>query len=240
ENSESKNIKKLFGSNHDEPSEGTKCQYKSYPSPPKPSVQCRKGGNCITGVAGLKEAPPVKYQNISSSECIAFQCGNNERFMTGAGDFEDLEKICTNIPLADMQKIKANKKDGYYYFNETISTIVISCSDADFCAFEHWDHFSKNVPEYENVLTKWTVKPNTGSCNYESLSIPLPKVIPTPEEKASTKLVTQTQPSKPDEIVTSEPQPQPEPLKQDGSENRSNGFKLSGIFIFGFILFYLW
>uniref|UniRef100_A0A914PAT3 Uncharacterized protein n=1 Tax=Panagrolaimus davidi TaxID=227884 RepID=A0A914PAT3_9BILA len=240
ENSKSKDIKKLFGSKHDVPGEGTKCEYKSYFSPPKPSVQCRKGGSCLTGMGGLKKLPSVKHQNISSSECVAFQCGNDERFMSGAGDFEDFEKICTNIPLADMQKIKANKKDGYFYFNETISTLVISCSDADFCTSEKWLHFTKNVPEFESkVLTKWNTKPNTGTCNYESLSIPLPKVVPIPNEKASTKLVTQPQPSEPDEISTSkpEPQPEPEPLKQD--ENGANGFQLSGMFIFGFILFYL-
>uniref|UniRef100_A0AC35GDK1 Uncharacterized protein n=1 Tax=Panagrolaimus sp. PS1159 TaxID=55785 RepID=A0AC35GDK1_9BILA len=106
-----------------------KCEYKSIPSEIKPKVQCRQGGQCITGNS-YNDTITFKYPTVECSECVDFQCGDDERLMAGEGCLEDFERICKNVPADDMKKIKANRKN-YFYSDENY--MMASCSYKDNC-----------------------------------------------------------------------------------------------------------
>uniref|UniRef100_A0A914PLH4 Uncharacterized protein n=1 Tax=Panagrolaimus davidi TaxID=227884 RepID=A0A914PLH4_9BILA len=196
----------IFGKRFNKSSYQMKCFYESRPSETEPKVQCRQGGQCITG----KAYDEKKYPTVECSECVDFQCGDDERLMAGEGCLEDFERICKNVPADDMQKIKANRKN-YFYYGENY--MMTSCSYKDDCHEEEHKKYLRSMPDkFEMFFKKWYTKPDK-VCKYE----PLPKPEPSKRnENGSSKY---------------------EPLKQD--ENGANGIKLFGMFIFGYILFYL-
>uniref|UniRef100_A0A914R0S6 Uncharacterized protein n=1 Tax=Panagrolaimus davidi TaxID=227884 RepID=A0A914R0S6_9BILA len=170
-----------------------RCVYDSKPSETKPKVKCAQVGQCITGKASDKNGTK-NHPTVECSECVEFFCGDDERLMNGRGCLEDFERICTNVPANDMQKIKANRKD---YFSYGENYMMASCSYHNNC-YEMY-RYGMSMPDKFEMLNKWLTKP--------------------------------------DKICKYEPLPKSEPSKQDGGG--ANGIKLSGMFIFGFILLYL-
>uniref|UniRef100_A0A914Q1B1 Uncharacterized protein n=1 Tax=Panagrolaimus davidi TaxID=227884 RepID=A0A914Q1B1_9BILA len=166
----------------------------------KPTIQCRKWGECFTGKISYQAIPFAS--DIVCYKCAYFMCGDeNGRVMIGSGCLNDFEKICKNVPATEIQKIKANKENQYSY-SDNNTTVVNICSNKDNCQFNMKDGIN---PEFNDMFEKFNKRISDKTCKYEPLSGPKP----------------QPQPSKP-------------------KENGSNGYKFSGIFMFGFILFYFW
>uniref|UniRef100_A0AC35FS00 Uncharacterized protein n=1 Tax=Panagrolaimus sp. PS1159 TaxID=55785 RepID=A0AC35FS00_9BILA len=176
---------KKFGKHLKENAKREECAYRSAPAKTKPKVQCRQGGQCITGKAYDKEITK-KYQNVTCSECVIFKCDH-------------------------MQKIKSSRKN-YFYFDENY--MMASCSYKDNCHEEKYEKYQMVIPDKFDMFNKWYTKADK-ICKYQPLSKP--------------------EPSKQNGNDSSKS----EPLKQDENGNDANGIKISGMFIFGFILYYL-
>uniref|UniRef100_A0AC35FMM3 Uncharacterized protein n=1 Tax=Panagrolaimus sp. PS1159 TaxID=55785 RepID=A0AC35FMM3_9BILA len=191
---ETKHAKKGFESKHKLDKEESEDECKNFmqlDKTKKPTVQCKKWGECFTGTVsniGNRDA-----FDITCYKCAHFMCGDeNGRVMVGSGCLNDFEKICKNIPATEIQKIKANKESRYFYTDN--NTIFVNiCSFADNCQFALPIEI---YPVFNEMSEKFNKRTSDKTCKYEPLPGP--------------------------------------------NENGSNGYKLSGIFMFGFILFYLW
>uniref|UniRef100_A0A914R4Z1 Uncharacterized protein n=1 Tax=Panagrolaimus davidi TaxID=227884 RepID=A0A914R4Z1_9BILA len=139
---------KKWGSQHNKTKdESIQCDYESKALPPfKPQVQCAKGGYCLTG---LIETPAAVYSNVTCDACATFICNVNGKLMVGSGCLNDFERICTNIPAAEMQKIKAGK-NFYNYIDE--NNIVSSCAFGDNCQNVLAEAFYATVKEKANKI----------------------------------------------------------------------------------------
>uniref|UniRef100_A0A914Q2L9 Uncharacterized protein n=1 Tax=Panagrolaimus davidi TaxID=227884 RepID=A0A914Q2L9_9BILA len=174
------------------------CNYNDKLIPPsKPQVQCAKGGMCLTGrIEG--DDPPVVYSNVTCNACALFHCNVNGKIMTGSGCLNDFERICTSVPAAEMQKIKAGKKL-YNYIDE--NNIVSSCAFMDNCNDFLFIDFLATVMDKFDRLRKPLVVNKGEICPYD---------------------------------------PPPPPKPSEPKDNGSDGYKFSGMFALGLILFYLW
>uniref|UniRef100_A0AC35FZ46 Uncharacterized protein n=1 Tax=Panagrolaimus sp. PS1159 TaxID=55785 RepID=A0AC35FZ46_9BILA len=193
------NIKDVFGSKHNKTENQLKpCDNDDkFISPFKPQVQCLKGGQCLTG--RIKSLPPFDFSYVTCNACAGFYCNVNGKFITGFGCLNDFERICTRVPAAEMQKIKARKKL-YNYIDE--NNMVSSCAYGEYCSVLLFESFGATV-----------------------------------EDKKIGRIGAPVFASK-GEICPYDP-PQP-PKPSEPKENGSNGYKFSGMFALGLILFYIW
>uniref|UniRef100_A0A914QYZ6 Uncharacterized protein n=1 Tax=Panagrolaimus davidi TaxID=227884 RepID=A0A914QYZ6_9BILA len=163
-----------FGDNHEAiHSDAPSCTYNNSALPTKSEVKCLKGGQCLTNSDQYNETAFYEYPYVVCSECVAFECSDNDRVMRGYGCLEDFEQICTNVPSTVIEKIKANPKNYFYSDNDT-STIIATCSYDDYCHLDAVNTYGKSLPfgfTTEFSLTeKFNDEENNKTCSYESLS----------------------------------------------------------------------
>uniref|UniRef100_A0A914Q8I8 Uncharacterized protein n=1 Tax=Panagrolaimus davidi TaxID=227884 RepID=A0A914Q8I8_9BILA len=163
-----------FGENHEAiHSDAPSCTYNNSALPTKSEVKCLKGGQCLTNSDQYNETAFYEYPYVICSECVAFECSDNDRVMRGYGCLEDFEQICTNVPSNIIEKIKANPKNYLYSDNDT-STIMATCSYHDYCHLDAVNTYGKSLPfgfTTEFSLTeKFNDEENNKTCLYESLS----------------------------------------------------------------------
>uniref|UniRef100_A0A914Q5H3 Uncharacterized protein n=1 Tax=Panagrolaimus davidi TaxID=227884 RepID=A0A914Q5H3_9BILA len=153
-----------FGLKHNKTEDEFKsCDYVSEDLPPfKSQVKCPKGGYCVTGLT--EGDPPFVYSNVTCYACASFSCNVNGTLMTGSGCLNDFERICTNVPAAEMQKIKDGKKY-YNYIDE--NNIVSSCAFGDYCSIELLKEFSATVMDKFDRLRKPVVVNKGEICPYD-------------------------------------------------------------------------
>uniref|UniRef100_A0A914QPU2 Uncharacterized protein n=1 Tax=Panagrolaimus davidi TaxID=227884 RepID=A0A914QPU2_9BILA len=152
-----------FGLKHNKTDQMKGCDYDNKFIPPsQPQVQCAKGGFCVTG--RTKSPPPIELSNVTCNACASFSCNVNGKFMVGFGCLNDFERICTNIPAAGMQKIKAGKKL-YNYIDE--NNVVSSCGVGDYCSVGLIIEFEATIKDKVKTISAPVLANKGEICPYD-------------------------------------------------------------------------